>query len=367
MYERINPTDLAETKTLMLNVWVRQGTCQNVLELFVRRAAALLILMFCAIASSSLCAQDQTPVEQPTTARPVEQKSPSPTPTSPTVAPSTTTVTPLTIDQIRTNLPATPAARFEFLRLQRKITLEAIDEASSQSKTLTTSISLLQQQKDALSAHEDENVGEITREELENAIKHASDDLAQANQALDAAKTKPGVSQTEVQRLQSDIRTKEDRLYKLKNLSTRQKVAEKRKQDAQDAAKAIGEELSRQSALRDKITQLQLSYQRLLGELDDMVNQLFISSDATNSFKLKMSLAFAALVAVVITGFFWIAFSNEEVKKAIFSNEAGIQFITLFAIVIAVILFGIIGVLEGKELSALLGGLSGYILGKARA
>jgi hypothetical protein len=32
--------------------------------------------------------------------------------------------------------------------------------------------------------------------------------------------------------------------------------------------------------------------------------------------------------------------------------------------VIAIILFGITGILEGKELSALLGGLSGYILGR---
>ena len=98
-----------------------------------------------------------------------------------------------------------------------------------------------------------------------------------------------------------------------------------------------------------------------------MVNQLFIASDATNSFKLKMSLAFSMLVGVVIVGFFIIAWSNEEIKKTIFSNESGIQFITMFAIVIAVILFGIIGVLESKELSAILGGLSGYILGKSRA
>ena len=77
-----------------------------------------------------------------------------------------------------------------------------------------------------------------------------------------------------------------------------------------------------------------------------------------------MGIAFTILVGVVIAGFFLISFSSEDVKKAIFSNEAGIQFITLFAIVIAVILFGITGILEGKELAALLGGLSGYILGK---
>ena len=64
----------------MLNICVRQNTLQNVVLELVRYAAALLILMFCAIASSSLCAQDQKLSEQPTTAPPVEQKSPSPTP-----------------------------------------------------------------------------------------------------------------------------------------------------------------------------------------------------------------------------------------------------------------------------------------------
>ena len=62
----------------MLNIW--QNTLQNVVLELVRCAAALLILMFCAIASSSLCAQDQKLSEQPTTAQPVEQTSQSPTP-----------------------------------------------------------------------------------------------------------------------------------------------------------------------------------------------------------------------------------------------------------------------------------------------
>jgi hypothetical protein len=53
------------------------------------------------------------------------------------------------------------------------------------------------------------------------------------------------------------------------------------------------------------------------------------------------------------------------VAKTIFSGEMGMQFVTLFLIVIAIILFGIMGTLEGKELAALLGGLSGYILGRA--
>jgi hypothetical protein len=82
-------------------------------------------------------------------------------------------------------------------------------------------------------------------------------------------------------------------------------------------------------------------------------------------FKLEMSLIFAALVGLVIAGFFAVAFTDEQVRREIFSGQAGIQFVTLFSLVIAIILFGIIDILEGKELAALLGGLSGYILGRS--
>ncbi len=82
-------------------------------------------------------------------------------------------------------------------------------------------------------------------------------------------------------------------------------------------------------------------------------------------FKKNISAYFAALIALVILGFFFIASRDEVVRREIFAGQAGIQFITLFALVIAIILFGITGILEGKELSALLGGLSGYILGRS--
>jgi len=81
-------------------------------------------------------------------------------------------------------------------------------------------------------------------------------------------------------------------------------------------------------------------------------------------FKTNISLMFSGIVALVIVGFFVVAFSSLKVKEEIFAGPAGIQFITLFSLVIAIILFGITGVLEGKELSALLGGLAGYILGR---
>jgi hypothetical protein len=342
----------------------------NIINSSMHGTLAFLTLLFCTIPFYSVHAQ--TPAIQTTEAATAEQKSPSATESPRLIQPSTsgasasvTTITPLTIDQIRANLPSTPADKFEFLRRQRKVTLEALDEASTQLKTVTANISLQQKQLETLAGQEESFVGP-TREELDREKKHSADELAKATQALDAAKTKTGVSQATLEQLQKDVDSKQGRVDRMADYESRFKEKQERKQAEADTAKRTTEELARQNALREKITQTQLSYQRLLGEIDDMVNQLFIANDAANKFKLQMSIAFAGLVALVIVGFFWISFSNDEVKKAIFSNETGIQFITMFAIVIAVILFGIIGILESKELSALLGGLSGYILGKSR-
>ena len=50
-------------------------------------------------------------------------------------------------------------------------------------------------------------------------------------------------------------------------------------------------------------------------------------------FKLEMSLIFAGLVGLVIAGFFYVAIRDEQVRREIFSGQAGIQFVTLFSLV----------------------------------
>ncbi len=99
--------------------------------------------------------------------------------------------------------------------------------------------------------------------------------------------------------------------------------------------------------------------------VENEINDLFVPRSAENTFKLWMSFAFALLVGLVIWKFFQVTREDEKVRRVVFSAEAGIQFVTLFSLVIAIILFGITGILEGKELSALLGGISGYILGRS--
>ena len=111
---------------------------------------------------------------------------------------------------------------------------------------------------------------------------------------------------------------------------------------------------TKQSALQDKRA-LANSVQKKIASLLNPEQQ----------FKRTMSITFAVLIAFVIIGFFTVALRDDKIRQAIFSGQAGIQFLTLFSVVIAIILFGITGILEGKELAALLGGLSGYILGRA--
>jgi hypothetical protein len=98
--------------------------------------------------------------------------------------------------------------------------------------------------------------------------------------------------------------------------------------------------------------------------IDNSLSEMLNIDKEKNKFRVYISIAFTSLVAIVICGFYLIAVRKEEIAKNIFSGEQGIQFITLFLIIISIILFGIMGTLESRELSALLGALSGYILGK---
>jgi len=104
-----------------------------------------------------------------------------------------------------------------------------------------------------------------------------------------------------------------------------------------------------------------------LVELDEESNSLLQTEILSIGYTDRSTYIFAILVGAVIVGFFGVAFRSQRVQEAIFTGESGIQFITLFSLVIAIILFGVLKILEGKELAALLGGLSGYILGRHSA
>ncbi|MDR3013404.1 MAG: hypothetical protein LBU70_09405 [Chitinispirillales bacterium] len=82
-------------------------------------------------------------------------------------------------------------------------------------------------------------------------------------------------------------------------------------------------------------------------------------------FRIWISLTFSGLIAVLLLAFFLIIFKRSDVtlSKQLLSSS-GLQFITVFILIIAIILFGILNILGGSELAAIISGISGYILGK---
>ncbi len=100
-----------------------------------------------------------------------------------------------------------------------------------------------------------------------------------------------------------------------------------------------------------------------LNNIDDLAGEMLRTNIFLNSYTNWSTLVFSALVALVIGSFFIITYKT-GIGGQILAGDSGIQFVTLFALIIAIILFGVLKILEGKELAALLGGLSGYILGR---
>jgi hypothetical protein len=86
----------------------------------------------------------------------------------------------------------------------------------------------------------------------------------------------------------------------------------------------------------------------------------------TQEFRKQISYGFSALLGLLLVVFIVVVIKAEKGFAYIFFSDTGLQFITIFVLIIAIILFGILGALEGRELSAILAGISGYILGKSK-
>ena len=83
------------------------------------------------------------------------------------------------------------------------------------------------------------------------------------------------------------------------------------------------------------------------------------------TFRTEISITFAVLIGILLVAFFWLIHkkSDHNITAEMLSGN-GLQFITLFVLIISITLFGILNILEGRELSAILAGISGYILGR---
>jgi len=113
---------------------------------------------------------------------------------------------------------------------------------------------------------------------------------------------------------------------------------------------------------------LEESINNIKQDIRDCQNEIDTALDPENrkqEFKTMVSKNFVYLIGFILLCFFSIIYlkSDLSLSKDLLSGY-GLQFITLFVLIIAIILFGILDILKGSELAAMLSGISGYILGK---
>lgn len=95
------------------------------------------------------------------------------------------------------------------------------------------------------------------------------------------------------------------------------------------------------------------------------INNRMNLEQSQQSFRQWTSMIYAILIAIIILSFFLILFkSNSKETATLLMGESGLQFITLFSLIISIILFGVLNILEGKELAAIISAIAGFILGK---
>lgn len=98
---------------------------------------------------------------------------------------------------------------------------------------------------------------------------------------------------------------------------------------------------------------------------EEQINIALAPEIEKQKFRTRMSLIFSVLIGFLVVAFFFIIYKkSDKTLGTIFLSGYGLQFITLFVLIIAIVLFGILGILQGSELAAILSGISGYILGK---
>ena len=154
-----------------------------------------------------------------------------------------------------------------------------------------------------------------------------------------------------------ELRYENDQLTELNSLRTQLSSYLKEISDLDELLSSIDRTISETD---EEIRQAQLSSENL----EIAIDAVLLKIEAVESYRTYIAGIFALLISIVMIGFYIIGYRLDEVASAVFGSDAGIQFLTMFSIIIAIILFGLVGILESKELSALLGGLSGYILGR---
>jgi hypothetical protein len=130
-----------------------------------------------------------------------------------------------------------------------------------------------------------------------------------------------------------------------------------------------------QNRAEKRVVAVQSAYQTLTANVATLERDLRRAEDAIDvalapeienqKFRRTMSIIFSLLIAQLIGVFFFTIYRKSgNDAGGLLLSDGGLQFVTIFVLIIAIVLFGILNILEGRELAAILSGIAGYILGR---
>jgi hypothetical protein len=164
------------------------------------------------------------------------------------------------------------------------------------------------------------------------------------NARLQSARARPN-NNNEIQAIQQQVAVLEDL---------------KRQNDSiLSAAKRIDALSVQEAQYTQHLNTLENDLRQVDSEIRNRLQQIKEQGD----YVVTASIIYGIAFGMILVGFFWTVHRYESVRNEVFQGSVGLQFVTLFTVVIAIFLFGIFGKLEGKELAGILGTLCGVILG----
>jgi hypothetical protein len=133
--------------------------------------------------------------------------------------------------------------------------------------------------------------------------------------------------------------------------------------------------MAEDSVARQNLAKLDSAAARLaqnVSDLEEDIRQAEAAIDValapeyqSQAFRKDISKFFAGVIAVMILAFFATIYMRGGTSVgSLLLSDGGLQFVTIFVLIIAIILFGILNILAGRELAAILSGIAGYILGR---
>lgn len=102
-----------------------------------------------------------------------------------------------------------------------------------------------------------------------------------------------------------------------------------------------------------------------LMHVNDAIDYALAPEYQQQGFREEISTVFSVLIGILLVVFFGLIYlkGDKNIGRELLGGT-GLQFISLFILIISITLFGILGILGGSELAAILSGISGYVLGK---